>query len=97
MLDNQVLEAWSGVQEDLVRHFESPYDRIYQRQQALEAKHNPYGIPADEPAAANDDTRINLLSGLAAVAITVLLFLGGIAAVVAPTPALAVQPHMILL
>jgi len=94
MLDNQVLDPFSGVHEELATAFDGPYDRIYARQQP---KANPLAIPAGDARPAELERRNSLLSGLAAVAITVALFAGGIAAVVAPAPGLAVPAHTILL
>jgi hypothetical protein len=94
MLDNQVLDPFSGVHEELATAFDGPYERIFARQAA---KANPLEIPAGEARPAAHDQRTSLLSGLAAVAITVALFAAGIAAVIAPAPALAVPAHTILL
>jgi len=94
MLDNQVIDPFSGVQEDLALTFDGPYERIYKRQQARD----PLALPARaRDQAPSDDMRASLLSGLAAVLVTVALFLGAIAAVAAPSPALAVSPHMLFL
>ena len=95
MLDNQVIDPFSGVQEDLALTFDGPYERIYKRQQQTR---DPLALPASaRDEAPSGDMRASLLSGLAAVLVTVALFLGAIAAVAAPSPALAVSPHMLFL
>jgi hypothetical protein len=88
MLDHQATDSWTGVHEDFVLTVENPYERIFSRQREQDTHTTP--VPARDP----QDLRANLLSGLAAVMITVALFTGGI--VTLASPALA-RPATVML
>ena len=97
MLNEELLRQWSAVQ-----HGQAPdvNPEIVELSHALRRQGvlaDPYAIPSGETAGADDAAlRRKVLNGLAAVAITISLFAGGVAAMVAPAPALAMAPRMIL-
>jgi hypothetical protein len=98
MLHQTILRQGTEAHE----HFSADIEQLLAEARAKlsrrDAIDNPYGIPADEPASSpGDAVRLGVLRVLAAVLITFALFGGGVAAMVAPTPAVAMPAHAILL
>ena len=94
MLDNQLIDPFCGIEQGREQSFDGPYERVYKRQQARDAR-APAGASRDKVPAR--DVRASLISGFVAIVITVALFLGGVTALTAPTRALAKPMHVIVL
>jgi len=97
MLNEQLLKQWSAVHQGQAPEVNPEIVELSHTLSRQGVLPDPYATPSGEtPDRRNATVRRKLLNGLAAIAITISLFAGGVAALVAPAPALATPAHMIL-